>query len=81
MCFAYTVNPVLCNYSKIDKTKVLKIYGSLVQVESIAECSRALEHSAILLTSLLKTKFWSFLSGCLRQVIMYDFYFGERTFV
>ena len=45
------------NYSKTclkqslkkDKTKVLKTNGSLMKVESIAECSLS-EHSAILLT-------------------------------
>ena len=42
-----TVKPVLSGHSKIDKTKVLKTDGSLMQVESVAEC---LEHSAILLT-------------------------------
>ena len=46
---------------KIDKTKVLKIGGSLVQVKNYAECS---EHSEILLPcikrlSVLKTYFWS----------------------
>ena len=30
---------VLSGNSKIDKTKVLKINGSLMKVESIAECS------------------------------------------
>ena len=34
-----TVKPVLSGHSKIDKTKVLKTDGSLMQVESIAECS------------------------------------------
>ena len=34
----FTVKPVLSSHSKIDKTKVLKTGGSLVQVESIAEC-------------------------------------------
>ena len=34
-----TVKPVLSGYSKIDKTKVLKTNGSLMKVESIAECS------------------------------------------
>ena len=33
------VNPVLSGHSKIDKTKVLKRNGSLMDVESIAECS------------------------------------------
>ena len=35
----YTVKPVLSGQSKIDKTKVLKTNGSLMKVESIAECS------------------------------------------
>ena len=34
-----TVKPVLSGHSKIDKTKVLKTDISLMQVESIAECS------------------------------------------
>ena len=37
--FAATVKPVLSDHSKMDKTKVLKTDGSLMQVESIAECS------------------------------------------
>ena len=37
--FANTVKPVLSDHSKIDKTKVLKTIGSLMKVESIAECS------------------------------------------
>ena len=39
-----TVKPVLRGHSKIDKTKSLMTNGSLMKVESIAECS------AILLT-------------------------------
>ena len=34
-----TVKPVLSGHSKIDKTKVSKTDGSLMQVKSIAECS------------------------------------------
>ena len=34
-----TVKPVLSVHSKIDKTEVLKTNGSLMEVESIAECS------------------------------------------
>ena len=34
-----TVKPVLSRHSKIDKTKVLKTNGSLMKVESVAECS------------------------------------------
>ena len=35
-----SVKPVLSGHSKIDQTKALKTDGSLIQVESIAECSR-----------------------------------------
>ena len=34
-----TVKPVLSGNSKVDKTKVLMTNGSLMKVESIAECS------------------------------------------
>ena len=34
-----TVKPVLISHLKIDKMKVLKTGGSLMQVESIAKCS------------------------------------------
>ena len=33
-----TVKPVLSGHSKIDKTKVLKANGSLMEAESIAKC-------------------------------------------
>ena len=39
LCRRYTVKPVLSGHSKIDKTKVLMANGSLMKVESIAECS------------------------------------------
>ena len=38
-CFKFIVKPVLSGHSKIDKTKDLKTDGSLMHVESIAECS------------------------------------------
>ena len=34
-----TVKPVLKGHSYLDKTKVFKTNGSLMKVESIAECS------------------------------------------
>ena len=34
-----TVKPVLSGHSNIDKTKVLTTNGSLMKVESFAECS------------------------------------------
>ena len=39
MCIQYTVKPVLSDLSKINKIKVLKANGSLMKVQSIAECS------------------------------------------
>ena len=36
---AITVKPVLSGHSKIDKTKILMTNGSIMKVESIAECS------------------------------------------
>ena len=33
------VKPIFSVHSKLDKTKVLKTNGSLMKVESIAECS------------------------------------------
>ena len=33
-----TLKPVLSGHSKIDKTKILMTYGSLLKVEIIAEC-------------------------------------------
>ena len=38
-CKMYTVKPGLSGHSKMDKTKVSKTDGSLMQVKSIAECS------------------------------------------
>ena len=38
--FSLTVKSVLSDHSKIEETKVLKPCGSLMQVESIAECSK-----------------------------------------
>ena len=43
-----TVKPVFSSHSKEDKIKILITNGSLMKVESIAECSQV--HSAILLT-------------------------------
>ena len=46
--YAHTVEPVLSGHSKIDKTKVLKTNGSLMNVEILQNA--LLGHSAILLT-------------------------------
>ena len=35
-----TVKPVLISHPKIDNTKILMTNGSLMKVESIAECSK-----------------------------------------
>ena len=37
-----TVKPVLSGHSKTSKTKVLKTDGSLMHVQSIAECSHGI---------------------------------------
>ena len=76
-----TIKLVLSGHSKINKTNVLKTDGSLIQVESIADTIQyrlaPLEHSAILMTciklpSVLKTNFGLLLSGCSRQVLLYE---------
>ena len=36
---SHTVKPVVSGHSKIDKTEILITNGSLMKVESIAECS------------------------------------------
>ena len=53
------------SHSKIDKTNVLKPYGSLMKVESIAECNTFDLHEAIIS---LKPRFlcfseWPFYTG------------------
>ena len=45
--YLVTVKLVLSGHSKIDKTRMLMVNDTLMQVENIAECS---EHSAKLLT-------------------------------
>ena len=71
-----TVKPVLSRHSKIDKTKIFKTNGSLMQVKSIAECSLGAFcntfdlHLAIL--SLGNQFLVFFLSGRLRQVLLYS---------
>ena len=37
--FPYTVKPVLSSHSKIDKQRYKMTNGSLMKVESIAECN------------------------------------------
>ena len=65
----YTVKPVLSGHSKIDKTKVLKTDGSFNEGQKY--CSvLPLEHSAILLTCIKRFSVF-FLSGRLRQVLLY----------
>ena len=66
-----TVKPVLSGHSKRRQKNVFKTDCPLMQVESIAECSK---HSAILSTFIklpfvIKILFCLFLSGRLRQVL------------
>ena len=74
-----TVKPVLSSHSKIDKTEVLKTNGSLMKVKSIAECSLGAfcnifdRHQAII--GLENHFLVFFLSGCLRQALLYKITF------
>ena len=70
----WTVKPVLSGHLKIDKTKVLMGNGSLMKVESIAECSpwSILQY---FWPALSNNRNWKpilvfFLSGRLRQVLL-----------
>ena len=71
----HTVKPVLSGHSKIDKTKVLKTGGRLLQVESITECSSGAFCNTFDLPkrlSVLKTYFWGLLlSGHYRHILLY----------
>ena len=69
----FTVKPVLSGHSKRQKL-VFKTDYRLMQVKSIAECSKG-EHSAISSTFIklppaLRPLFCLFLSGRLRQVLL-----------
>ena len=74
----FTVKPVLNGNSKKDKTKVLKTNGSLMKVESIAECSLGAFcntfdlHQAII--GLENQILVFFLRSRLRQVLLYSYY-------
>ena len=75
ICNIYTLKPVLSNHSKIDKTKVLKPYGSSMQVVSIAECSpwSILQYFLPALSDnwSLKPIFGLFESGRLKEVLLH----------
>ena len=69
-----TVKPVLSGHSKIDKTKVLMTNGSLMKVESIAECSPCILQyfwPALSDNWSWKPFFGLFESGRFRQVLLY----------
>ena len=71
-----TVKPVLSCHLKIDKTKVFMENGSLIKVESIAECSPCNTfdlHQAII--GIEKQFLVFFLCGRLGQVLLYFFMF------
>ena len=82
-----TVKPVLSGHSKIDKTKILLTNGSLMKVESIAECSHwsILQHLRPALSDIWSWKqvLGTFESGCFRQVLLYIYvymYLRKYTF-
>ena len=73
MSFSYTVNPVLSDHLKIDKTKILMKNGSLMKVESISECSWSiLQYFWPALSNNWSRKpiFGLFESGRFRQVLL-----------
>ena len=69
-----TVKPVLKGHSKVDKTKILMTNGSIMKVESIAECSpwSILHHFWPALSDNWSWKriFGLFESGRFRQVLL-----------
>ena len=71
-----TVKPVLSGHSKIDKTNILMINGSLMKVKSIAECSpwSILQYFWPALSDSWSWKliYGLFESGCFRQVLLYS---------
>ena len=73
--FCCTVNPVLSGHSKKAKTKILMTNGSLLQVQSIAECSKGsiLQYPwpALSNNRFWKTIFGLFESGRFTQVLLY----------
>ena len=76
-----TVKPVLSGHSKRTPKLIFNTNYCLMQVKSIAECSKGIqgEHSAILLTFIklpfsIKTFVLSILSGCLRQVLQSQYF-------
>ena len=75
LLFLITVKPVLSVHSKKYKTKVLMENGSLMKVESIAEFSpwSILQYFWPALSDIWSWKpiFVLFLSGRLRQVLLY----------
>ena len=72
------VKSVLSGHSKIDKTKVLNTNGSLMKVKSIAECSLGAFCNSfdlhLAINGLEKQFLVFFLSGRLRQVLLYSFF-------
>ena len=69
-----TATPSWAAIKNGQKTEIFNTDGSLMKAKVLQNA--LLEHSATLLTciklySVLKTNFWSFLSGRLRQVLLY----------
>ena len=78
-----TVKPVLSGFSKIDKTNVLKTNGSLMKVESIAECSpwSILQYfwPALSNNRSWKPFFGLLFSGRLRQGLLYIYVLWQQS--
>ena len=65
--------PALSGHSKIDKIKILMTNGSLMKVESIAECILQYFWPAFSDNLSYKPIFGLFMSGRLRQVLLHFF--------
>ena len=74
----------LCKTATLKRPKLVSDNYHLMQVESIAECSKG-EHSAILSTFIMlpfviKIFVFSFLSGRFTQILLYLFEIAEGLF-
>ena len=83
----HTVKPVFSGHSKRRQKLIFKTNYRLMQVKSIAECSKRV---SIILRYLrpslsyhlsLRSLFFLFLSGCLRQVLLYKCFIYLRPLI
>ena len=75
-----TVKPVWSGHSKIEKTKILMTNGSLMKVESVAECSKGsiLQYFQ---PSLSDNWYWNQFVVFLRVAVLHRFYCTDPNMV